>query len=88
MGDGEMIEVVAAVFVLVCLFLVWVLYRVFTDKPTHEDKLDARRAVTLTEQLNKANKIMVKLQVIDSVMPCLPAEIKSELNEYLGGISK
>lgn len=80
-----MIEVVAIVFALMCLGLIWVLYKVFTNKPTHEDKLDQRRAVTLSDQLAHANALLTELLIIDSLMPTLPTDFKIKLTKYLGG---
>jgi hypothetical protein len=79
------IEVVAAIFVLVCLGLIWTLYSVITDKPTHEDKLDERRSTVLSDQLAHANALLTELLIIDSLMPTLPTDYKIKLTKYLGG---
>lgn len=83
-----MIEFILFVVIGAFLGLVYLMVRILTNKPTHADHLEERRSVALTAQLNQANKLLVKLKIIDEVMPCLPAEFKSELQTYLGGISK
>lgn len=80
-----MIEVAAIVFMLACAGLIWTLVKVLTNKPTHEDKLEQRRAVTLSDQLAHANALLTELLIIDSLMPTLPAEFKTKLTKYLGG---
>lgn len=80
-----MIDVILIVFVAVVLGLIWTLYKVFTDKPTHEDKLDQRKVVTCGQRLDAANALLTELKIIDGLMPMLPADFKTRLNDYLGG---
>lgn len=80
-----MIDVILAGVILVLVGLVYGGYKIITGKPTHEDKLEGRRSIALTTRLEQANALLTELKIIDALMPSLPADFKTKLNNYLGG---